>query len=271
VYSKKFVVVLKVDGRILREFNHENLSEFESECSLLLPFGCEYSLMCKNLESRPAKMRMWIDGEDVLSGNAILVRANSSVNIDGFMNSNGKITNKFKFIQKTDQIIEHRGDKIDDGMIRVEWQFEKPKPVEVHVNYKYSDWFPAVPVIKYPTLWYNNTTYTSSGNVCPVGACASTPTASFSGEASFSSCAQPDEGITVKGSQLSKQFYTSYIGDLEENSHVVIIRLKGTDKKDHKVIVPVEVKTKIQCPTCGNVSKSGNKFCANCGTCIIEV
>jgi hypothetical protein len=129
VYAKKFVAVVKINGRILREFNHENISDFESECSLILPFGTEYTLLFKNLESRSARLNLWIDGEDVLSGNALLVHSNSSVELNGFMNSAGTVTHKFKFIQKTEKIIQHRGDKIDDGMIRVEWVFEKEKPV----------------------------------------------------------------------------------------------------------------------------------------------
>ena len=52
--------------------------------------------------------------------------------------------NKFKFIQKTDKIIGHRGDNIDDGMIRVEYRYEKHPDVHIttwehhHIDYDYS-------------------------------------------------------------------------------------------------------------------------------------
>lgn len=279
VYSKKMIAVLKVDGRILREFNHENLSEFESECSLLLPFGTEYSLTFKNLESRTARLRVWIDGEDVLSGNAILIRSNDSVNLDGFMNSAGKVTNRFKFIQKTEQIVEHRGDRIDDGMIKVEWTFEKPKPVKVevyHDNYHNWKWiepfryYPYAPPLYFPILISGNSfigsvaTYSAKAGGSVMTNCCSVDTP-------LSSCAPAqDEGITVKGSEANQSFVNGYIGELEPNSHVIVIRLKGTFKTS-QVKIPVEVKTKVQCPTCGSSVKSGNKFCPNCGTCVIEV
>lgn len=275
VYSKKFVVVLKVDGRILREFNHENISEFESECSLLLPFDTEYSLLCKNLESRDAKMRIWIDGEDVLGGNAIIVRGNDFTELEGFMDSNGRVRNKFKFIQKTEQIVKHRGDKIDDGMIRIEWQYEKPKPVTVDIHnvyyYQY-DWKLVNPIPCNP--WYPYTPTVTCGSNISFNANAKdvefTNTCSCDIGMSQACIPAPDEGITVKGSEANQLFNTGYIGELEPNSHVIVIRLRG-EFKTSKVIVPIEVKTKIQCPTCGNVSKSGNKFCSNCGTCILEI
>ncbi|MFA5024996.1 MAG: zinc ribbon domain-containing protein [Candidatus Shapirobacteria bacterium] len=277
--------MLKVDGHILREFNHENLSEFESECSLLLPFGTEYSLMFKNLESRAAKLRVWIDGEDALGGNAILVHPNRSVDLDGFMNSFGKVTNRFKFIQKTEQIVEHRGDRIDDGMIKVEWTFEKPKPIQVDVFQKnYYDWTWVEPIKYYPycppyspTVTYGNSSNLQSRNIGEASnisyraVAGASITNCCSNDVPVASCGPlPDEGITVKGSEANQSFVNGYIGELEPNSHVIIIRLKGTFKTS-QVKVPIEVKTKIQCTTCGNSVKSGNKFCPNCGTCCVEI
>lgn len=281
VYSKKFIAILKVGGRILREFNHENISELESECSLLLPFGAEYSLMFKNLESRPATLRVWIDGEDVLGGNSIIVRAGKSVDLDGFMDVNGRVKNRFKFIQKTEQIAEYRGDRIDDGMIRIEWRFEKPKPIVVdnYVNWiRPEPWYPSWP-------WTytiacggrsvggsvaNGTLNSSSGNY--TAKAADVQFTNTIGCDVFASCAPlEDEGITVKGSEANQYFSDAYIGALEENAHVIVIRLRGTFATQEKVKAPLEIKTKIQCSTCGNMVKSGNKFCSNCGTCVVSV
>ena len=41
MYDKKFVVALKVNGKILRE----------RDDTVSLPFGCEYSILVKNLHS----------------------------------------------------------------------------------------------------------------------------------------------------------------------------------------------------------------------------
>jgi predicted RNA-binding Zn-ribbon protein involved in translation (DUF1610 family) len=82
----------------------------------------------------------------------------------------------------------------------------------------------------------------------------------------------PDEGITTKGRELDQQYHIGYIGQLEPNKHTMIIRLKGTSKiAGERVMAPVEVKTKITCPTCGMVAKSGMRYCSNCGTNIIQV
>ena len=296
VYSKRFVVVLKVDGRILREFNHENISDFESECSLLLPFNSEYTLMVKNLESRSALLNVAIDGVDVLSGNSIIVRPNDSVELTGFMNSEGNVTNKFKFIQKTEQIVKHRGDRIDDGMVRIEWKYESLKPITVdvfHNQYHNQYWshrypWPYVPITPYWPITFTSTigcnleskgpsSTTLRGSSCGTLNFTNTSGADLGGDCqvAMASCFSepaPEEGITVKGSQTSQRFVNGYIGKLEENSHVIVIRLKGTSKvAGEKISKPIEVKTKTECPTCGNMVKSGSKYCPDCGTCVVEV
>lgn len=292
MYSKKMVAVVKTGGRILREFD-TNISGNESECSLLLPFNSEYSLLLKNLESRPARVKIQIDGEDVLSGNALIIQPGKPLELDGFMNSGGKVTNRFRFIQKTEQIINHRGDRIDDGIIRIEVQYEKPKPVTVDVyeNHHHNHdhyWYHPRPYWPWnnpynpwcPTVTYSgnladnkpNLTNSISGSVPET---MKGLQSSYIGDNNvlMASCGPlPEEGITVKGEILDQQYKNGYIGELETNSYVIIIRLKGTAGLDKaKVVTPVEVRTKIQCPTCGTMVKSGNKFCSNCGSCVIEI
>jgi len=287
MYSKNFVVVVRVNGRNLREFGSDG-----SECSVLLPFGTEYSISAKNLESRSARMRISIDGEDVLSKNWIIVPAGKEISVDGFMNSSGRVTNKFRFIQKTEHIIDHRGDRIDDGFILIQWQFEKPKPVTVDVyeNHHHNHWDH---VHHYPKpYWPSNPwggpwiTYGSgtargfSGDVQVTNCVNSTGT---SKDVPFTNTCHvdmpmasagplPEEGITVHGREIDQQYHTGYIGQLEPNKHTMIIRLKGTAKvAGEKVIAPVEVKSKVQCPTCGIMAKSGMRYCSNCGTCLVEI
>jgi hypothetical protein len=288
MYSKNFVVVVRVNGRNLREFDNNG-----SESCVLLPFGTEYSILAKNLESRPARLKVWIDGEDILSGNGIIIPAGKEHELHGFMNSGGKVTNSFRFIQKTEQIVNHRGDRIDDSMIRIEWQFEKQKPVKVDVYENHIHDYHYYHPKPYWNPWWPNPHWTwtisvygsSSGNVkglsgdMQVSNCVNSTKTSK--EVPFTNTCHvdvpmasllPDEGITVRGREIDQQYRTGYIGTLEPNKHVMIIRLKGTaEVAGEKVIAPVEVKTKIQCPTCGIMAKSGNRYCSNCGTNIVCV
>ena len=75
-----------------------------------------------------------------------------------------------------------------------------------------------------------------------------------------------DEGITVKGSEVNQQFQYGYIDELENISHVLVLKLKGYNSKEEKIKQPLLVKTKVQCKTCGELNTSKNKFCSSCGT-----
>ena len=74
-----------------------------------------------------------------------------------------------------------------------------------------------------------------------------------------------DEGITVKGSECNQSFRYASIGELEQ-AEVIIIRLKGITGTSTPIQQPITVQTKLTCSTCGKVSTSAAKFCANCGT-----
>lgn len=116
-YKDNFVVEVKYQGKILRM----------KDGAVYLPFGSEYSIFLKNLNSRRASVKVHVDGQDALDYNSLILEPNTSTELQGFL-SGTVARNRFKFIQKTKQIQEHRGDRIDDGMIRVEFAFEKPKP-----------------------------------------------------------------------------------------------------------------------------------------------
>jgi len=140
-YKDYFVVEVKSKGKILRVKNG----------AVSLPFGSEYSILLKNLNSRRASIKIHIDGQDVLDYSSLILEPNTSTELEGFLNGT-TARNKFKFIQKTKEIQDHRGDKIGDGMIRVEFAFEKPKPErrqviieqhEHHNHYDYYHWWPS--------------------------------------------------------------------------------------------------------------------------------
>lgn len=114
MYQEKFVVCIKSRGKILRDNNGE----------VFIPFSEEYTILLKNLNSVRALVKISIDSVDVLDNNSIIIEPNQSTELKGFMK--GSVAkNKFKFIKKTQEISDFRGDKIDDGIIRIEYWFEK--------------------------------------------------------------------------------------------------------------------------------------------------
>lgn len=274
-YKDQFVVEVKCKGKILRM----------RDDFVYLPFGSEYSLYLKNLSSKRASIKVSIDGQDVLDYQSLILDANSSTELEGFLRGN-QARNRFKFIKKTKEIQEHRGDKIDDGFIRVEFAYEKPKPEIIkktiiheehhhyhrpHYYWNYNDWFTGD----------SNIRYTSSDNV--VGAARGMSSgqiqdgpvqnAFYSSNVTMDSLgvqnqSQPldDEGITVKGSEMYHQYQYASIGELEQ-SEVIIIRLKGVaDNSQQPVQQPVTVSTKYTCSSCGKRCRSSFKYCPKCGT-----
>ncbi len=291
-YKDNFVVEVKADGQILRV----------RDGAVYLPFGCEYSILLKNMNSRKASIRVSIDSEDVLDGNSLILGPLVTHELNGFLRGT-TAKNRFRFIQKTKEIQEHRGDKVGDGLVRVEFAFEKPRPQTIvkkiikevehhhthHTHHHHDYYWPR----RY--TWYEGSgwQYMSDGtsNVAPNGEevyGSSGPVQAFnvssdlskgveSGnvtmdslgvQASFTSQNAPiaDEGITVKGNEIHEQYNYGMIGSLEQPS-VIVIMLKGMQQSPGVVVQePVTVKTKYKCSTCGLKSKSSFKFCPNCGT-----
>jgi len=281
-YKDQFVVEIRSNNKILRM----------RDDFVYLPFGSEYSIYLKNLSSRRASVKIHVDGQDVLDYSSLILDPNSSTELEGFL-SGTVARNKFKFIKKTKEIQEHRGDKIDDGMIRVEFAYEKAKPIRKiiledhehhhHHCHDYYHWWPQWTINGvYGTaegLSRDSVTYTSSMGAMNIQANNSMGEAS-EGEvrACFSnvvqdslgveSLGQPlaDEGITVKGSEIHQQFRYGSIGELDP-SEVIIIRMKGIDDTTSAPVqAPLTVQTKLTCSSCGRTFKSSYKYCPNCGT-----
>lgn len=317
MYNSGLVAVVKVNGRILRESRDE----------VYLPFNSEYSILLKNLESRKCLVKITIDSQDVLDGNSLIVDPNTESELKGFMNGN-KAKNKFKFIQKTKEISEHRGDKIDDGMIRIEYWFEQlPSQKQVviteHWHYTYNPpCFYNCRNCSYnccnrrTPYWSSNSTWTTCGgigsstfttglsgnygssgtsgcsgisgasgsrgisgstlsssvsfgsttNTCPTVNYCVTDNSMFSGDTYFKGIDPlPDEGITVKGSEVNQNFNYGDIGPLENSSRIIILKLIGT-KSGAVIEKPLTIQSRKECPTCGKKSKSHINFCPACGT-----
>lgn len=290
MYSQKYIASLKVGGKILRETNG----------TVSLPFGSEYGVLLKNLNSRRATVKVTVDGQDATDGTKLILPANGSIELERFIkNGNLKSGNRFKFIERTSKIEDHRGIKEDDGLIRVEFWAEKEVvdvPVvrryyydEYHPRYQY--YYPYWPYHRYTDIrlggsqtgdlnWggsslqasCNNSQFVQSGNIGSAGeGFLRSADSGLSGQiqAQNMSCQtmdlSNDAGITVPGSKSDQQFQSSYGFQTESNSHVIVLQLKGF-VGDKPVITPVTVDRKPVCPTCGTTNKPQNKFCKECGT-----
>ena len=275
MYKERFIAVIKYKGKVLRERNDV----------VSLPFGSEYSLQLKNLESRKAVVEVSVDGEDVLNGHSLIVQPNSTMELKGFMDGMSA-KNRFKFIKKTKEIVNHRGDHLDDGIVRVAFRFEKKKVSKIVEETKVYT-YPRV-YWDYRCPWCGNWPctcpkwYSSSPIHCFFNDSDSSGGLSSSNNADITTCSVnnfsytagdlgaplDDEGITVKGSKIKQDFVYGSTRELEEDSSVIILRLRGTTQKGTVVKKPVTVRTKLICPTCGRKSKSTKRFCGNCGTCL---
>jgi hypothetical protein len=243
MYKNNFVAVIKCGGKILREQNSE----------VYLPYGSEYSIWLKNKDARRASVSIEVDGENVLNGHSLIIDGNTSQEIKGFMRDM-KETNRFKFIKKTKEIQNHRGDRIDDGLVSITYQFEEPiKPIIWSGSSSGTPWNDG------KGFNWQDTHYFYDGNT----------TGNVRGQtATFACCSNPlpDEGITVKGEKITEQYYNGSIGQLSPETTTIVLQLKGALKTVKPIKKPLTVKTKIKCETCGRKNKSSNKFCYNCGT-----
>lgn len=259
MYNNKFVTVVKVGGKILRELDGV----------VYIPFGSEYEISFKNLHTTRAKVSISIDDQDVLDGRSLVVDPNGDSSIEGFMRGN-VVSHKFKFIEKTQEISDHRGDRISDGLIRVAFRFERALTIwdSGWVSFKDDGMIRSFPPNHFDGSrrvggYNDNTVYGSSAdNICSYSAqSASVSPKSIQAPVS-------DAGITVKGSASSQEFNTTTMGIMETVEHSIVIQLKG-ELRQAPVVQPLLVKTKVKCDTCGRVSFSGSKYCQNCGTSLV--
>jgi hypothetical protein len=251
----KMVVAIKVGGKVLRE----------TKDLVTLPFGSEFTVLVKNLNSRRAKFRLDIDGTDVLGGTDIIANPNSEVELKRFIR-HGNMTegNAFKFIERTQAIEDSpRGIKVDDGVVRVEFWFETVAPEVSIFNKITSEYWgtprssPPIPsILSYPYITSEVRTCSNSILRGASASVCSTNTASTS---------LSDVGITVPGSKVNQQFDPVYGFNSEPSSSVIIIRLAGS-RAGLEVTVPDIARTKQKCSTCSHMNKANAKFCNLCGT-----
>jgi len=240
MYDSKFVAALKVDGQVLREYRD----------TVYIKFGAEYSLFLKNLSDRRAVAKITIDGQSVADG-GFIVPAYGEIDIERFV-KDMNTGNRFKFIEKTAGIEAHRGNKVEDGLIRIDFEFEKqwtPPPSFYDISIGGSSWThdSFSPAVSKGVM--RGTSYGIAAN-------ASTET--------LSANSVNTAGITVPGSLSDQQFKTGYC-NTDGVRHTMVFRLLGSED-GRPVQETVTVNTKPTCVTCGRHNKATAKFCSECGT-----
>ena len=245
MYNNKLVASVKAGGKIMREDGE----------TVYIPFGSEYSLLLKNLNTRKALVHIEIDGEDVTGGGGLIIHPNQSIDLERFiLDDNLDKGPRFKFIEKTEGISNNRGDRVEDGIIRVSYKFEKEY---VYTNTYYSN--------PWHTPLGGSTVYGVGMRNVSVGSSVD-GIADGNATCDSSLTTYNDSGITTKGSESDQKFTEGHIGHLESTEHVIILQLKG-DIGQHKIKKPLAVKVKFKCDVCGKGNiPSGNKFCPECGT-----
>lgn len=268
MYNQKMAACLKANGKVLREFGE----------NVYVPFGQEYSILLKNLNSVKALVNITIDGEDVVPG-GLVIEGNREINLERFVKDLDK-GNRFKFIQRTAGIEKHRGIKVDDGLIRISFKYERRMPA---IN---NDWHS----MKLGGSWgggynpddrfYGTTnaigTAVPDSHIVSKGVMRGISANSIQCSAAYSAnAAEPQlmnmattqslAGITAPGSVSDQKFQTASWFPTEIEEYVMVMRLLGETETGKEVTQPVTVKTTPVCKMCGHKNKAKAKFCSECG------
>ena len=117
MYNRNLVVAVKANGKILREHGD----------TVYMPFGQEYSLLIKNLHTRSVVVSISIDGKSVTENTKLVINGGSETELKRTVrNDDNAHGNAFKFIERTEAVENGpRGIGAEDGLIRVEYEFER--------------------------------------------------------------------------------------------------------------------------------------------------
>lgn len=275
MYQEKLIACVKVSGKVLKERGDQ----------VFLPFGSEYSILIKNLNSLKAKVKIFIDGTDVFDGSQLVVdgtSGNNSMEIFRFVkNGNMNEGNCFKFIERTSDIEEFRGVQAEDGIVRVEFQFA-PASAPYVVPAWQNPWYqpPLYPNNPSPLMKRHfstqpviNTAGTEASNINNAALYSAEPVrcaASPMQDSQISTFAS-NAGITVPGSISNQQFQTTGDFITDGVTHVMVFRLFGGNNEGVKIVEPVTKKTRLICETCGKANSPDSRFCSRCGTSLVIV
>lgn len=269
MYNQKLVASLKANGKILREFKD----------TVYCPFGAEYSILLKNLNTVRAIVNVFIDGENVVPGGLVL-NAGQEVDLErSIKNGNLSEGNRFKFIERTGAVEQHRGVKLEDGIVRIEYQFEIPRPIinitNAYDNFRYTGAKDTYTNASYNVNGMMRSVDYSAGEAMKASATSAINSTLKSMNISTTSAHDGmatmdwnDAGITVPGSKSEQKFQTTTMGALDPQKYSIVLKILGETPDNELVRKPVTTKHKPKCVTCGKQNKATAKFCTECGTAL---
>ena len=234
MYGNKLAAAIKVNGKVLREFGD----------TVHIPFGSEYQITIKNLHTQRVVASVYLDGENAVPG-GLVIDPGRSIDLERWI-KNGNLSegNKFKFIERTGSVEAHKGIGIEDGLVRIEYQFELPPVMPNYDSFLRS--------VKPGWITASGATYSSTSASLNNIQC-STNTSNVSN----------DVGITVPGSHSTQSFTTTHVGAMDPTKHNLVFKLFGGTMPK-----PITVNHKPKCQTCGKHNKAQAKFCSECGTAL---
>lgn len=289
MYASKFVACIKHGGKVLRE-QDENV---------FVPFGAEYQISLKNLNSVRALVKVWVDGVDATDGTTgLIVNPNQTIDLERFIRAGNMSTgNRFKFIERTAAIENGpRGIKAEDGLIRISVKFaQQPAKIEPiqYSPFRGTDrriigdtWPTTSPYVSPQPMWGAGSMSSTAENFDAIKSEIKSAGLSAGGSLSAQSysanpmsktlvmhdtaVAKTTAGITVPGSISTQGFVEVPDFPLDGQEHIMVFKLMG--KVGEKAVQkPVTVKTQPVCTTCGTKNKGTAKFCRECGTALTLV
>lgn len=256
-------MAIKANGKVLREFDD----------TTYIPFGSEYSILLKNLDpKRKVKVTVHIDGQDALDGTSMIIDPKSELDLKRFI-KNGNLSegNAFKFIEKTEKIEQFRGNRAEDGLITVKYEFQRLPVISItHWNsYPYKTYY--TNDIWYDSMALGEAESRHKGFVPPDvlrGATSCSVSDNSANINYLSNVAQNTAGITAPGSVTQQQFRVAeqFYGD--SNILTMTVQLKGGTPEGKKVTKEVAVKKLVRCSMCGSNVRQTAKFCHECGASV---
>jgi hypothetical protein len=301
MYKNNLTAAIKVKGKVLRE-NKDEVS---------LPFGSEYTVAIRNLNSVRALVKVSVDGTDATDGNWLIIPANSSIELERFIrNSNFNSGNRFKFIERTAAVENGpRGIKAEDGLIRIEYKFEIPQTVYATYNPSYTY---ATYNSDYCGTGWNSVVTTTTG--APIGgsittpltpAAAATPTTRVGKGSPLRTRGVVDTGLNKKAQDRSLNFCQqsmsadyANVNNVTTSTNTAGVTVAGSvsnqkftsgeyfpsEATSHVIVLkligevqgvkferPVTVQQKRICNVCGKSNKGYNQFCGRCGSSLVLV
>lgn len=248
MYRDRFVVSIIANGYPVKETGPVHARQ------VALPFDTEYKIRLKNKHDRSCTARVFIDGKKVSMLGDFVIGANSSIDLERFVDVSLSEGNKFKFVSLNDPNVDDPS-SVDNGVLKVEFRLAKENEV-VLIKPSTWSWPEPVELPSWPQpadfgspRWFYYTDNTSSAvynyyNKTLVECCNAE-----------SLC---ESGATVEGSKSNQSFvYSTFI--VEDVSTIIQLKLVGISKND------AHYRDANFCSKCGRKINSNDRYCSGCG------